>query len=78
MRATIRTQAESHADYYDSHGILTEIVGGDVPLSVEVGYEFRVTRCGLGKTANSGWWRSVFRVPGYELRVKHNSRLLVE
>jgi len=37
MRATIRKQVESHADYYDTHGILAEIVEGDAPLSLEDG-----------------------------------------
>jgi len=37
MRATINKQTESDADYYDSHGVMREIVEGDVPLALEDG-----------------------------------------
>ena len=37
MRATINKQTESDADYYDSHGVMREIVEEDAPLALEDG-----------------------------------------
>jgi hypothetical protein len=37
MGARINKQADSHADYYDTHGVLREIVEEDVHLTLEDG-----------------------------------------
>jgi len=37
MRAKANRQSQSNAEYYDSHGILDEIVEGDVKFTLEDG-----------------------------------------